>query len=532
MTGGGRTIAVLLLFGFACAGSSGQDMPAARIAGVVSYISGSNFYVDAGREKGVEVGDTVTILRRSTRVGRGLVIAVSSSSLASQLLQPADSIAVGDSAMVYKTTPFPRVPAVAPGVAQASRIPAIALESDGIIVHGRVGLQYAGAGALDSHLDFSQPSVLLRLDISRMPGGLSFSMYGRSSYDVAPTSPFSSQSERWGMRMFEMALAYDNPGAWYGFSIGRLTSRYVGGLGAFDGGQVYLRQGDLSAGLVLGFQPDYRTSHIQTDQQKMAAFVNYAWGGDVFRSNNSTIAYGQQLFKGRLDRDFLYLQNTFNLGSTLFLYQSSEVDLHDMKDSIRSQAFRLTNTFVTLSYMPLSWLTANAGYDATRNFLLFESMKTFPDTLVDRELQQGVRAGLSFRLPLRMSISGTANYRLPSGNGLSARTIGGSFRMSDIGGSEVNVGAQYLRIRGLYTDGEDVSFDIDRWITPSVYLSLRVDRYAYAYVQQPGSAVTSTAGANVNISLTRSWYVMLTFDRVWDPSRNSFRAFGEISYHF
>ncbi len=530
MMGRGRTTAVLLFCVLASTRSSGEEKQ--RITGAVTYISGSSIYVDAGREKGLAVGDRLTILRRSIPLGRGVVIAVSSNSSASQLLPPADSVAVGDSAIVFKIVPLqPVQPAVARPAA-AARGKANAAESDGMIVHGRVGLQYAGAGALDSRLDFSQPSVLLRLDLSKMPGGLSFSFYGRSSYDLAQRSSFSSESGRWGLRLFDMALAYDNPSAWYGFSVGRLTSRYVGGLGAFDGGQFFVRQGNLSAGFVLGFQPDYHTSQIQTEQQKMAGFVNYAWGGDVFRSNNSTIAYGQQLFRGKLDRDFLYLQNTFNLGSTLFLYQSSEVDLHDMKDSVRSPAFRLNNTFVTLSYMPVSWLTANAGYDATRNFLLFESMKTFPDSLIDRELQQGFRLGASIRLPLRMSISGTANFRLQSAGGRPARTFGSSFRMGDIGGSEVNVGAQYLKIQGLYTYGDDVSVDIDRWIAQTIYVSLRFDRYAYAYVQQPGSAITTTAGLNLNVSLTRSWYMMMTFDRVWDPSRNSLRAFGEISYHF
>jgi hypothetical protein len=530
MTIGRIPTAVLLFCVLASGRSSGEEKQ--RIAGVVTYLSGSNIYVDAGREKGLEVGDTLTILRKAISIGRGVIIAVSSNSSASQLLPPADSVAVGDSARVFKIVPLQPVQPAAAKLAPAGRETGSATGSDGMIVHGRVGLQYAGAGSLNSRPDFSQPSVLLRLDLSRMPGGLSFSFYGRSSYDLADRSVFSSQSGRWGMRLFEMALAYDNPGAWYGFGVGRLTSRYVGGLGAFDGGQIFVRQGNLSAGFVLGFQPDYRTSQIQTDQQKMAGFVNYAWGGDVFHSNNSTIAYGQQLFKGKLDRDFLYLQNTFNLGSALFLYQSSEVDLHDMKDSVRSPAFRLNNTFVTLSYMPVSWLTANAGYDATRNYLLFESMKTFPDTLIDRELQQGFRVGASIRLPLRMSISGTANFRLQSESGRQARTFGTSFRMGDIGGSEVNVGAQYLRIQGLYTDGDDMSVDIDRWVTQAIYLSLRLDRYAYTYVQQPGSAITTTAGLNVNVSFTRSWYFMVTFDRVWDPSRNSFRAFGEISYHF
>ena len=401
------------------------------------------------------------------------------------------------------------------------------------LVTGRFALQYAGAGSLDSRFDFSQPSVLMRLDIARVFGtGLTFSMYGRTYYDLSDQYPRYGEGSRLKLRMYEFSLSYDDDRAWYGYTLGRVTSRFVGGLGVFDGGQVFIRRNNVAVGLLLGTQADYRTSGIDGDQQKVAAFVNCSWGGEVFRQSDITFAYGQQLYQGKLDRDFLYLQTSARFGSEVSLYQSSEIDLHKISAGTRSGALRVTNTFVTLSYSPVSWLNSTGGYDATRNVYLFESMKSIPDTLLDKKLQQGYRAGATVRLPYNVALFGTANFRLKRGTTRSARTLGGGVRVSDIARTQLNAGVQYSSIMGVYTEGNDVTVDVDCWMSTVMSLSLRIDRYAYTLLTQSDRLVTTTAGANVNYRISRSWYCVFNIDQVWDSTRNSQRIYFELGVHF
>jgi hypothetical protein len=267
-------------------------------------------------------------------------------------------------------------------------------------------------------------------------------------------------------------------------------------------------------------------------QQKMAGFINFSWGGDVFRPHDVTIAYGRQLNNGKLDRDFLYFQGSTRLGNDLSIYESSEFDFHKIDAGVRSNDFRLTNMFVSVSYNPLNWLSTTAGYDASRNIYLFETMKEIPDTLLDSRLQQGVRVGVTFRFPMNISLSGIANVRVKQADTRSARTLGSGLRISDVAGSEINAGAQYSDIMGLYTEGKDMTFDLDRWFSSTLSVALRYDRNRYTVLAQDSRFETSTASMILNYRISRAWYSVLSVDRVWDTVGNTIRVYSEIGIHF
>jgi len=400
-------------------------------------------------------------------------------------------------------------------------------------VSGRVGLQYAGAGVFGKPLDFSQPGVITQLSVTRLFGTTStFTLYARSYRDLSLQYDRYGQGSRDKVRMFELSLTNDNPASPIGYGVGRITSRYVGGLGVFDGGQIYLRQGNFNFGLLGGTQPDYTTSTVTTDESKFAGFVNYGWGGDVFKTSDITLAYGQQRYLGKIDRKFAYLQSSLRFGSDVFLYTANEVDFAHRENGGVVNRATVTNSFVTVSWSPNTWMNLNAGYDAVRALDLLETMKTFPDSLLDRTLKEGYRTNLSFQLPLRVTVMANANFRLASGTTASARTLGSTVRMGDILDSDINFGTQYQDIHGLYTTGNDWTFDLDRWMAQSVSVSLRLDRYRYHITGQDQPLVTTTGTLSVNLMLQRSWYATVNFDQVWDTIRNTQRLYFEAGIRF
>ncbi len=413
----------------------------------MSYVSSGSIYLDAGRNKGLAQGDTVDLVHRSQVRVRGAVIAVSSTSAAVQLLGPgtgkgANSITVGDSAYITKP--------VAPQVAEAAPLlvnstsrselsrdaaPQLPVQPTTNIVSGRVALQYSQAGLPKTAPDFSQPSFYTRLNVGRLFGtGVNFSFFART-YENASLRAYEDGG-RYRFRLYDLSFSYDDPQAVMGWSAGRVTSLFMGGLGQIDGAQVYVKSGGFALGGVAGYQPDYRTSSINTRQQKAAAFIHYGWEGQQYTRWDATVAYGRQWYEGKLDRDFLYIQNTARLGLDLFLYQSTEVDLHVVEAGVPTKKFQLTNTFVTVSYVPLSWLSASAGFDAARNIYLLESMKTYPDSLFDHTLKEGYRGSVSFRIPLNITLTAMGRYRPASGLERTSRSIGGGARISTLPAAE------------------------------------------------------------------------------------------------
>ncbi len=524
---------VLLVLGASLQSGLGQERVLRRIAASLSYIASGGVYLNAGTEGGFATGDTVTIFHGSTPSALATITAVSSSSSYALVLSQSEPLSVGDSVVVTKEIILdtPRDPPDREPVLASVGPDRQLMESNSVT--GRLAFQYGGAGVIGRSLDFSQPAAVMRLDVARLFGtGVTLSLHGRAYHELSDQAGLYGQRVRTNVRMYQLSLTYDNARWWYGYSLGRFTSRYIGGLGVVDGGQLFLRLGGFRLGAVAGLQANYRTSSINTDQAKVGVFINYDWGSSVFTGSNVTVAYSQNLFRGKLDREFLYLQASIRLGPRLFLYQSTELDLHTVRNGVRENAFRFTNTFLTVSYTPLSWLALNGGYDATRAIYLFESMKSIADTLLDRSLREGYRASVSFRLPMRVTLTASGNVRLASGSTSSAHTLGTSLHLNDILRSGFDVGIRYAAIRGLYTDGDDIALDIARWISQSLSVMARLDRYEYTVVGEEGRLATLTASANVSYRVSRSLYCLVNLEQVWDTLQDARRVYLEIGLHF
>ena len=363
-------------------------------------------------------------------------------------------------------------------------------------VHGRFATQLAGAYSDGPGWTLLQPSVLMRLDVGGLLGeDLSFTMFGRTYRDFSQSSSGPGYGGETMVRMYDMSIRYGASGGWLGMGLGRLVSYYVGGLGAFDGGELTVRMGGISAGLIGGGQPDYRTSSVDPDRRKFAAYVNWRLGTDALARNDVTLAYGRQYFRGTLDRDFFYVQASLTPAPGLYLYQSAEIDLHELEGGESVAKTHLTSTFLTLSWMPTSWLSASAGYDATRPIIYLESMKTFPDTLLRRDLQQGVRLSGHVRLPARVTLSVNTGLRMKTGDAREALSYGGGVRIADIASMGLAAGLQYRRARALYSEGDDFTLNLEQWIARRMTVALTYNRYAYTLVGQETGAVATTLSA-------------------------------------
>ena len=299
----------------------------------------------------------------------------------------------------------------------------------------------------------------------------------------------------------------------------------LGGFGVLDGGQVYMRTGGFTLGIAGGGLPEPIHSAIDLSHKKGAFFTNFAWGGDVFTRSDITLAYGEQIYRGKFDRDFMYTQGYIRPAETVSLYHSAEFDLHDLQGGTRISRFHLSNGFVTLTYMPLQWLNFNAGYDATRPIFLFESMKNVPDSLFSRQMQEGIRGGISVRLPMNLLVMSNVSYRpTPSQR---AQTISSSLRMGNIVSSGIDGGLQFTTTKGIYTTGTDFGLDFSRWFWQSMGITARIDRYAYTISGTGQRLRTTTGSLGLNAMLSRSVYAMLNYDQVWDSLRNTQRVYFE-----
>ncbi len=534
MTVGRSTYLSALLVAALCSGSGtarAQDSGLQRISGTVTYVTPGSVYFNAGSNTGLAIGDTLVVTRGPTALGKVVIGAISSSSSSAQVLAGAGAIAIGDSVSTMKHVD-PKSGTQEAFTQSASQRWTPPEPTDNQL-SGRIALQYAGAGVLGNTMDFSQPALLLRLGVERLFGtGLRFMVNGRTYHDFGGYSSRVGTQATTMTRIYELSVTSDDPGAPVGFSVGRILSPFLGGLGQFDGGQVYGRSGGFSFGLAAGTQANQLNSSFQTGYQKAAVFVNYAVSREEFQGTEMTVAYGQQLNHWNFDRDFLYTQLAIRTTGPVSFYESSEFDLHDISNGTKVSRFHLSNVFMNVTYTPVRWASLYAGYDANRLIYLFESMKTIPDTLFDRNLQQGVRGGLTFRLPSNILLLLNGTYRPGMGSQRNAKSGNATVRMSDIASSGFNAGLRYTNTRGVYTNGDGFTFDVDRWLSNWATVGARLDQWTYTILVSGERLHTTTLTLNTSMRLSRSWYLLVNFDQLWDSLRNSQRIYAEIGMHF
>jgi hypothetical protein len=507
----------------------------------VSYVAASTVYINSGREGNIAVGDTVKIYHSAANIGTVVVTAVSKRSSAAQIVAQSTPIAAGDEAVLEKLIVQEERP---PQNTAALPLPDTSISNmkipvplsskrDENIISGRVGVQYLGTLAEDSKLNLSQPSVLLRLNVQNLYNtGLVFSMYARTYYDLSDIYSRYGDNDRLKNKVYDFSLQTADPSSRFGYGVGRMSSEYVGGMGTFDGGQWFYRYENFTTGFLYGAKVQDRTVGLNGNETKGAFFVNAKYGPDFLHQYNGTIAYGRQLVQGNLDREFLYLQNFYMMGPELSLYESSEFELNDIDKGIRKRTFKLSNTFFSINYYPADWISTNIGYDGTRSVYLFESMKSISDTLLDKNIMQGYRLGSTVRLPYFMSLSGNISYRTKKGDARDARTVSGSYRISDLLQTEIGAGIRYADIVGVYSDGTNITVDVDRTFFYALSLSMRYDYYKYTILTLKQTYTTHTVTLNSNYRFSKSLYSSLAVDGILDNTMNSFRIYAEIGYRF
>ncbi len=527
----------VILFALAFAVSAAAQQKK-ELKSTIAYISGVTVYINAGRLLGVEAGDTAAVYRNNDMIGAVAVTATADSSSAARILNQSVAFEIGDtvgivlSAASLKngTDVSARNPRTPRGLSNSRAAVETRQEN---LISGRVALQYDMIAAEDTKLNLSQPAALIQMNITNLLGtGMSLYLYDMNFFNGNAT--YALYGNRAGLQsnIYAASLTGELSGSGIGYGFGRMNSQYVSGLGTFDGGQVYFRFSNFTFGAIGGGASSVPSSSLNFAGTKSAAFVNYRNGTDVFHQYDGTVAYGLRMNDGKLDRNFLYLQNTLSLGSILSFYETSEVDLSKLSGGVPVSALDFSNTFFSMNYFPTRWLFANVGYDAYRNVYLFQSMKSIPDSLIDKNVMQGFRASASAYLPGEVTVSINGSYRMRKDYVRSEHTLGASVRATDILDLGVEGSIRFMNFLGVYSNANDITFELDRTFFDALDVSLSYDTYAISVSLLEQTYTTQTISGFLNYTFSSKWYSSLGLDDVLDPSMNSFRVYAEVGFRF
>jgi hypothetical protein len=515
----------LLLF---AARLAGQDSVATRPV-VITYLTTTTAYVDAGRQDGLHEGDTLRVIRGGSEAGRLQVTYIASRQAACEILVQTSPLLVGDTVdVVRKAAPPAPTQAVAAG-ASSSYAPASRHSGTGI--RGRMGARYLGVWQRDgSGAHFSQPSFDVRLDAQSLGGSpVGFVLDLRTRRTVASMTDGARVVDG-RTRVYQGALFLATPGAPVRVTAGRQFSSALSSVTLFDGVMAELARPSWGIGGFAGSEPEPGDLGYSTDVRDYGGYVQLHSRADATSRWTTTLGAVGSYQAGVTNREFLYLQAGYS-NRRLSLFGTQEVDYYRAwKQAMGERAWSPTGTFGTLRYELSPSVSVNAGYDSRRNVRLYRDAVT-PETAFDDAFRQGVWGGLWVRSgPGRIGIDARSSS---GGSAGQTRSYTLSLGLDRLTALRLGLRSRTTHYSGPRQSGWLQSLSVDVMPAPPLRLALnggvRVIRDPLA---DPLQYSVGWLGADVDLNLGRHWYVMCSGTHESGGLDSNDQLFGGLSYRF
>ncbi len=509
----------------------GQDstrVSTARIA----YLTGASAYIDAGRLEGLREGARVDVVRGGAAIGVLKVAFLASHRASCDIVSASPALVVGD------TVRF--VPAVAARDSSAvARAPAAPSTAAGGAsgprsrpgLRGRVGLEYFVMRQRDVAGKLSQPSLGLRLDGSPFGAGslnLAVDVRARRTYTILGDGTAVTDGHS---RVYAAALSMNPPGSPARLTFGRQISGALASVGLFDGAMAELRQADWSTGLFTGTQPE------PIDLGFSSSIVQLGWYAQRHNRPGAdtrwamTIGMSGSYQTGHANREFAWVQGSY-LDTRLSAFVTQEVDYYrPWKLLPGMHPISPTSTFAFLQYRATGLVTLDAGFDNRRNVRLYRDVVS-PETNFDDTYRQGAWAGVSLRPARRLRVG--LDTRLSSGGSTgtaNSYTLSlGVDRLSGLGASLRTRTTYYTnpQLHG-WLQSAALGFDPGTRLHFELNGGVRSERDPAA---DPAASSVTWIGTDLDITLARAWYVMVSATRQRGGVDAYDQIFGGLSFRF
>lgn len=497
------------------------------VASTVAFISGTEYYVGAGRLDGLVEGAEMSVLHGDSVVATLRVKFLASHRAACEAVQGDSSIAIGDSVRWQRANAqFATAPL--PPVKRPRRL-------SGPGLHGRLGTRYLRAttstvadGQQVGSNGFNQPSLDARINglaLWGTPLGVAVDVRTRQTTSTSlGTSTVDGHT-----RVYQAVLFWNAPASGFHAAAGRQYLTTVSSVGLFDGALVELNSAHFSAGALAGFEPDPAHLSFSTAVRDFGAYFTVHNRPGTSTAVGFTVGAVGSYEANAARREWGIAQlNITNRYLSLYLLQ--ELDYYRPwkleGPNAEKSAFSGTSQFANASVRATRWLAINGTYDKRRSVPVIRDF-TNPETNFDDTYREGYGAGVQFT---GKQVYGGGDWRKSTGvtsgsaqswtatagvNRLTRLNLGLSARatwyQNDNLTTAGNPGA--LRTSGQLYSGR-LSIDPTVRLQISLNAGLRQEHNPIS----PELQKSTWYGVDVDLNLARAWFVSFSGLMQKDPA--------------
>ncbi len=403
-------------------------------------------------------------------------------------------------------------------------------------IHGSVALSwYHFEDLTESDLDFSQPTLRLRLKANRLWGsawnlGIKF----RSRYNDRSRSLRDDVPEtEWRNRVYEGALSYDDPEAPVNLKFGRIVSNVMSGIGYIDG---LLLQHNVAAnwrwGVFGGTQPNWETSEFQTSLHKYGVFLNYLRGDFSGSRLEATLAAAGEYHGSDVSREYVYFQSSYQPDRHWSAYGSLELDVNrEWRKELVGEDVSVSGLFLTARYRTAQALSAALSYDSRKRYVTYES-RSEADSLFDDAFRQGLRASLDGRLPGAWLVGVDFGVRARESETDETYSYALRIRKSDLVADGLTLDVRFLGFSNPFSSGYSPMLRLGKRFRGGHSLDLSYGNYTYDLDQDESQRVSHVVRAGGQIELPARLYASASYEYDWGDDVVGHRILAELGYRF
>lgn len=492
----------------------------------VTYLSGTTAYLDAGRDDGLAEGMRVSAVRGGVTVATLTVNYLASHRAACQI----DSAAVGPLVVGDTVEYSPAANSVAAIATSAGAGQPAPPRRGSPSVRGRVGVRVLLLESPEGRT-VTQPAVDLRLDgtaLGGSPVGLLVDARARQTYSTRADGSVERSSRN---GIYQAALSLRSPRTPARFTVGRQYLPTVTSVSLFDGALVEWQPARFGAGLFIGSEPDPVTMGYSSAVRTYGLFLEgRSAPGARARWSLSGGAVGSYV-SGVVNREFAFVQASLSTpGFTSFVAQEFDFN-RDWKAETGEPAVVPTSTFAMVGARPTEWLSLQVGFDNRRSVRLYRDLVN-PEVVFDDVFRQGVWGGAGISLGRHVRFGGDARVTLGGADSLSrTRSWTATGSLERLSAAQIGLRARATHYTAPFRDG---------WLYSGALSTRPGGRFGLEFTAGARREVGDVAalrqtrwfGADADVGLGRSWYVLLSGSRETGEGAAGSQVFTSLSFRF
>jgi hypothetical protein len=345
---------------------------------------------------------------------------------------------------------------------------------------GRIGFDYGGINSRGgANLQSSQFGLVLRTDITRIGGSYwNLTGYWRGRLDSRGSTGQPTLQDTIN-RTYHLGLTYDNPQSHWVAGAGRLYLPWATSLDTIDGGYFGRRFGKtVTAGIFGGSTPDPTSWSYNPDRRLAGTFINFEGGSFDALRYTSTSGFGISTLKWKIDRPFVFFENTVSYKRYVSIYHSLQVDKPTGNPDVPNPGTGISRSFFTVRLQPTDRIAFDFNHNYFRDIPTFD-LNLLGTGLLDKALFQGVSAGVRVEPIKKIFLYTDLGRSNRSGDSKSSLNQLYGITFADIPHTGLRADVHYSKFDSPFAQGSYKAVSLSRTFAENLRLELMAGKQAF-----------------------------------------------------